>query len=263
MKHKSCDQEFFLNIKKLNNKVSLSLYNTFINKIHHRSSSSRIHGGLNEWGFCGMNQGEQRKSELPVLGRINKASREKEKGMSRCAILQGFGVMSGALPSAVGKERESTAMGCGSTCVWHSGVLLSRAVKAEQLSCHPCLCLPAPAKYPAGTSAFWSVSRSYVLLLTATHFPPSPLSQDWYMKIWLIFITLYKIKISKSLWRKLTHNASDNLVEVKLKILAQRWKKNGGKEKISVYLVTIFWHLRFLGWLVFDTFKHVNKWSLQ
>ena len=54
-----------------------------------------------------MNQGEQRKSELPVLGRINKASREKEKGMSRCAILQGFGVMSGALPSAVGKERES------------------------------------------------------------------------------------------------------------------------------------------------------------
>lgn len=173
MKHKSCDQEFFLNIKKLNNKVSLSLYNTFINKIHHRSSSSRIRGGLNKWGFCGMNQGEQRKSELPVLGRINKASREKEKGMSRCAILQGFGVMSGALPSAVGKERESTAMGCGSTCVWHSGVLLSRAVKAEQLSCHPCLCLPAPA--------FRSVSRSYVLLLTATHFPPSPLSQDWYI----------------------------------------------------------------------------------
>lgn len=84
-----------------------------------------------------------------------------------------------------------------------------------------------------------------------------------YMKIWLIFITLYKIKISKSLWRKLTHNASDNLVEVKLKILAQRWKKNGGKEKISVYLVTIFWHLPFLGWLVFDIFKHVNKWSLQ
>lgn len=60
-----------------------------------------------------MNQGEQRKSELLVMGRINNARREKKKGISRCADLQGFGAMSGpfhlwwerrgrALPQAVG-----------------------------------------------------------------------------------------------------------------------------------------------------------------